>query len=681
MTERARSLAWLLAGAVLGTFLAVYFRALSYPPVFDDYPQLIENRAIRYLFHPRIFLEAVATRSRPLPFLTFALVYQWAGFSLSAQRVTSLLVHLANAGLVAWLFRRWFARGPGPAWGALVAGAVFLLHPLAVDSVVYFSARGAVLVLFFLLLALAYHARERQGLASLVGFLFFGLLAFLSRESAAALGPLVLLAHWLLRRRHGELVPYLAPLVAAGGVALAFKAGYIDAAMHGFFRIQDDVDVRSWGQYLRLSLSLWPRLLELFVRPGALSIDHQLALPTAWTDPAVLGGIAAWALLGLAAVAFALTRNGALFALCWLGVSLFPTNGVFPLLDPLAERHLYIALPALAWLCGFAAEKGGARLAVPAAIAALVAGVGITLPRVLDWSSEVAIWSAAGREAPTKFRIAFNLASALIKERGDTEGAARALAQTFTGMAPGGLSFEEQSEAIDSLGQWLRMVAVERGVEARGLWREWAGDIGEFWFELVLLRAERDAIPFAAWEKKWEDGLRRARSVSVSPRANDPKWVENTFTLMKVDALMLHARHAEAFALLETVIRSFPQRHFPYWTMRETLGDLYREAGREDEALAQYEAAAFQFKVFKRFPVPLHRKIYEILRARGDWLRASDAIGELVRVQTDNPELRALYAELLQRQNHRHASRQAKEAAFYAQHAVTEQDERERVGP
>ena len=129
------------------------------------------------------------------------------------------------------------------------------------------------------------------------------------------------------------------------------------------------------------------------------------------------------------------------------------------------------------------------------------------------------------------------------------------------------------------------------------------------------------------------------------------------------------------------LFRSFQDTHFPYWTARETLGDLYLRAKRENEAVKQYELAAYQYKVFKRFPRELQMKLYSVFRDRGDLHRASDAIGELIRVRTDDPELRRLYADLLKERRDIHATRQAREADFYTRHAVGPTDDRELLRP
>lgn len=633
---------------------------------------MLENRAIRYLAHPRALLESEHSRSRPLPYLTFAISYAWAGFSLSALRAWSLLVHAASALLVALLYLRW----RGSAAGALLAAAVFLLHPLAADSVIYLSARGSVLVLFFLLLALWAHGRERQGPLTVALFWACAALAFLSRETAAALLPLLLLSHRLAGRPARGLLPYVAPLVAGALVVAWFKLGYLGAAWQGIFTVQGDVELSSPPEVLRLSLGLWPRIVLLFVAPNLLSLDHQIALPASWLSPAVLLGALLWACFLYALVRAWRSRSAAWAVPAWAFLPLLITNSVFPLFDPFAERHFYIALPAFAWGVALLADWRP-RLATPA-LACLVAAAAVlfTLPRARLWQSPTALWLDAHAKAPEKFRPAFNAALGLLEE-GDDKGTLRVLGETLARLEPGALTWEQQELGLGTVAAALVAAARARAETPAAVASALPAG---FWRELALLKAT-GGKGSAAWEKEWSAARARVGEPALSPRARDPRWVAHSFALERAAALAAGGRTREAAAAYEAVLLGYTDRHIPYWTARESLADLYLALGREKEAVAQLELAAFQYKVFKRFPLQLQRKLYELHLKHGDLPRATDAIGELVRVYTDNVELRRLYADLLTAKKDRHAVRQAGEALYYERHAIGPDDEREIVSP
>ncbi|HEY8280775.1 MAG TPA: hypothetical protein VIH99_14185 [Bdellovibrionota bacterium] len=677
------SFAWLLlAGAALGGYLAVYLRTLPYPLVFDDISHILDNRAIRYLWHPRIFFESEYTRSRPFPYITFALTYALTGMSLSALRIWSLVLHLANAVLVGSLFQKWFGER-GYSWGALAAGVLFLFHPLAVDTVVYLSARGSLMALFFLLLALHFHGRERQNAVSWLGFLACAFCAFLSRESAAALLPLLLWVHLLIRRRPLDLVPYLFPLLLGACVVAWLKLGYLQGAWKGFFNIQGEVDVRSFSDYARLSLSLWPAILQLLFFPSGQSIDHQISLPASWLQPSVLGGLGLW--FAALFVFYLAWRNPRLIWLPvgWLFLSLTPTNTVFPLLDPLSERHLYLALPALAWGFGLCAEwwRGTAgRVAFVVLLLGVMAWGGTaSLQRALVWRSPAGLWLDAFQKSPAKFRVAFNAMSLIEREREDPVLALQVFRSALQHLPPGALTYEEQDTGTDMAVAILKRLAASQGKNPSQLASEFFPDEGNFWREMLLLKAGMSEG--GDWEGAWRKAKDRVGAPALSARARDPLWVQNSFRLLHAQVLAAQGKDALALQEFESVILPFGDTHFPYWTARVALGDLYLRAGAETKALRQYELAVYQYKVYKRFPAELHKRLYRAYEKQKDLVRAADALGEIVRVNPDDPVLRRAYAELLAATHSRHALRQFREADYYSRHAVSAQDAREFLRP
>ena len=109
--------------------------------------------------------------------------------------------------------------------------------------------------------------------------------------------------------------------------------------------------------------------------------------------------------------------------------------------------------------------------------------------------------------------------------------------------------------------------------------------------------------------------------------------------------------------------------------------NYYRAVGRKREALTQLQLLATQYNVFKNFRRPVLVALAELYEELGEYGKASDAAGELVRGFTADPELRARYARLLERSNSRHAATQAREAEFYRDNAVRPGDLREAIRP
>ena len=120
---------------------------LSAPFVFDDIPNIVQNRSIRYLLHPRIFFENLTARMRPLTSASYAWNYWRAGLTLSEFRHTNIFLHFLNATLL-WIWLRKIH--PWAWWGAVL----FLVHPIAADTSIYLTARSSLLCLCFIWLAI-----------------------------------------------------------------------------------------------------------------------------------------------------------------------------------------------------------------------------------------------------------------------------------------------------------------------------------------------------------------------------------------------------------------------------------------------------------------------------------------------------------------------------------------------
>ena len=125
--------------ALLAVAFLIYLPTLNFDFAYDDVHGL--PRAVNY---------STASFDRLLTEWTFDLQ---AGQSPGAYHLVNVLIHLANGLGLIWLLTR-DARGPAiPV--ALLAAAIFLLHPLQVESVAYISARADLLVVSGFLIALA----------------------------------------------------------------------------------------------------------------------------------------------------------------------------------------------------------------------------------------------------------------------------------------------------------------------------------------------------------------------------------------------------------------------------------------------------------------------------------------------------------------------------------------------
>jgi tetratricopeptide (TPR) repeat protein len=149
------------------------------------------------------FTTAYADFWHPLTWLSHMLDWQLFGTWAGGHHLTSLILHAANAVL---LFFALMAL-TGAFWQSAFVAALFSLHPLHVESVVWVAERKDVLSTFFFLLALAAYARYarspgwKNGLAVLIPFLF----SLMAKPTYVTL-PLILLLldYWPLKRMEAQ---------------------------------------------------------------------------------------------------------------------------------------------------------------------------------------------------------------------------------------------------------------------------------------------------------------------------------------------------------------------------------------------------------------------------------------------------------------------------------------------
>jgi Flp pilus assembly protein TadD len=104
-------------------------------------------------------LNPVCCNWHPVTMWSHMAVCQVFGSNPWGHHLTNVLLHALNAGLVFALLQQM----TGARWRSLLVAALFALHPLRVESVVWVAERKDVLSGFFGLLALVFYARYAQG--------------------------------------------------------------------------------------------------------------------------------------------------------------------------------------------------------------------------------------------------------------------------------------------------------------------------------------------------------------------------------------------------------------------------------------------------------------------------------------------------------------------------------------
>lgn len=357
---------------LLAAALAAFGASLAGPFHLDDYSLLTDP----VLASPGGWWEVWRPlQTRPLTWFTFWINVQLGG----GYHAVNLALHL-GALLAAFeaLKRLIDARA------ALLAAALFAMHPIQAEAVNYLFARATLLMTLLCLASLGAWARGRRWLA-----VAWFAAALAAKEECAAF-PLALVVLGLASLRSWPIAAMLS-LSLAAGLRVIWATTAIAGAGAGA-----GASVTPWEYFAAQGAAIL-RYLRLLVVPWGFTIDPEIApSPLAW-------------LALLLAVWLARKRRWLLAGL----VLLLPSSSIFPASDLAADRRLYLPLIALA--AGIALELRRVRPAWLATAGVLL--VALSAHRTYVWGSEQRLWAEAVERAPGKVRPRLQLARATGGER------------------------------------------------------------------------------------------------------------------------------------------------------------------------------------------------------------------------------------------------------------------------
>lgn len=417
--HRPRLQLWLAPLLLLVVTLAAWGRVPWGGFHYDDHRNLVEDGATA---GGTALRERLTTGIRPLLRLSYHLDHRLWGPEPSGFLATNLALHLLTV-LGVWLLAR---RRLGDATAALAAALVFAVQPAHAEVVAYVSGRSTGLMAALLVWGFCCHeqarlATSRAGVWRAASVACF-VAACLVKEVAIVFPVLLALWEWtrggaLPRRR------------LAGTGALAVVVLAVCALSPRYRQLAEfSLALRDPLESLAVNLRAVPVMLSLWLRPWALSIEHETP-----TGVAPLG--AGVALLAAVALALAGRHRAPLVALAagWALVALLPTNSIVAKLDAVTEKPLYLAWigPALLAGAGAAALRraAGTRALALAGVVVVACGAAWSAQRVTVWSDARLLWADATVKAPGKARPWVNLGVAWLEH--DPAASARALREAL----------------------------------------------------------------------------------------------------------------------------------------------------------------------------------------------------------------------------------------------------------
>jgi protein O-mannosyl-transferase len=382
----------------LGLALAVYFPALGGEYLWDDNGHITrpELRSGSGLF--RIWFEIGATQQYyPLLHSAFWLEHKLWGDSVQGYHLVNVVLH-TSAAILFWLVLRRLAVP-----GAWLAAALFLLHPVCVESVAWISEQKNTLSLtLYLAAALAYlsYDRGRAPRAYFVALSLF-ILALLTKTVTASLPAALLVVFWWQRGRlewrrdFRPLLPWFVLGAGSGLLTAWFERKIIGAEGADFaLGLLERSLLAGRVTWFYLGKLLWPVELSFMYPRWIISAG----LWWQWLFP-----LAALGLLAGLFVWRKKSRGPLAIALLFVG-SLFPVLGffnVYPFIYSFVADHFqYLASLAVFAGAGSTLTAFVAHPRLPTRLRQAIPLIILSLLGVLTWFQ-----SAMYRDADTLYRV------------------------------------------------------------------------------------------------------------------------------------------------------------------------------------------------------------------------------------------------------------------------------------
>jgi len=366
---------------------------------------------------------------RPVVILSYMLdIGLYGNAKVAGLHISNVLYHVVTTFFVWSLARRLFAHLPNGSFGALMAAAVFAVHPIHTESVSWITGRSDVLATLFFVpcvtLSLLWRDTGARWTLALGALLY--MLALLSKEVAVAALAVVPAAMLLAPARDGQRRHAVStenandlsarpPFAFRENIVMWVTTAVVFLGVTGLYLLLRHTDGIAYGDSLHAP---WLEYIARFEKSVAYYLV-KVVVPwpqsnhVAWESaPGSLVTNAVFLIaIGLVISGFSFWRRHRdgllLFVLVWFGATLAPSIAVAVRHisgTPLAERYLYLPSVALALLLGFACCQlyfiKWSRLAAWVVAALIVAYSVGTVRRGIVWTSNLSLWTDTTAKVP-----------------------------------------------------------------------------------------------------------------------------------------------------------------------------------------------------------------------------------------------------------------------------------------
>jgi len=385
---------------------------------------------LRDAFDPRAPRSGFGAQFTPMSDLSYAVdrqlfgdvpqPYHWQGTVFHALATAALFVLLRRLGASAEC--------------ALVAAALFALHPLQVEPVTWIAGRRTAMAGAFMLWSMLawYRARTSGSKAAYVASIVLALLANLSKQSAVITCLLLAATEWaayrvqpdrvrpevILWRTAGRRLPAYLPHIVMSLVfiGIGIWVGWREEVIE-----PQPMDAPN---RLRLAAVAIQHYAASVVWPVNLRPAYRVVVPGSWTDPRVMDGLMLAGGGALAAWFCARPAPLAAFGLLVATIAILPgAHGIGSQL--VADRYAYVTMAGIAIVVATAIVGAGRRAPRAAALAALCLTAALAVSsyaRIEAWRDDVTISRDASLKDPDDPLWHRQLGKALVRAGSVEEG-------------------------------------------------------------------------------------------------------------------------------------------------------------------------------------------------------------------------------------------------------------------
>ena len=408
----------------------VYSNTFHCPFNFDDELYIVNNFAIRNIHDLLSIWKAYPCRFIAL--FSFAFNYHFNQLNVLGYHLFNLMVHLASAILVWWFVQLTFLtpamKGQKIADHAniisLLAGLVFVAHPVQTEAVTYICQRAASMATFFYLASLCFYVKSRLLEDGVVGrkvyyicALAAAVAAMFTKEIAITLPLMVLLyeisffekkrgLNWSSCRTlvvtRKQLFPFLATLFIIPSTMLLSKSVLVQT-IQGV--VKEGI---SPLHYLLTQFGVMVTYIRLVFLPFNQNIDYDYPIAKSIFEFHTLGSLLF--LMGILFYAKHLWAKHRLvsFSIFWFFLTLLPESSFLPLQDVIFEHRLYLPLVGYSILLVsgmFTILESNNSKTMVKILMVIIAGYSfLTYQRNKVWRDDLTLWNDTVQKSPHKAR-------------------------------------------------------------------------------------------------------------------------------------------------------------------------------------------------------------------------------------------------------------------------------------